>query len=201
MISLPLPMCWPAKEILSISFVHMGFWKWYGDSDSGQPPLPSLDNTRLSEELIECQIRSFVQVHIKAYCNDLIRIDLPAALQRSIHTLHLPGQNDSLRPARSHVSLVQPLIAPPLSRTGRRRWWKKAAGSILAKTQTPWSSIEFTSQLRRCARFLNLPSSISFLLIPKNRSTREQLSLLSSPQGLSSLAHVIGPRLLKCGMY
>ena len=22
------------------SFVHMGFWKWYGDTDSGQPPLP-----------------------------------------------------------------------------------------------------------------------------------------------------------------
>ena len=48
------------------------------------------DNTRLSEELIECQIGSFVQVHIKAHCNDLIRIDLQAALQRSIHTLHLP---------------------------------------------------------------------------------------------------------------
>ena len=48
------------------------------------------DNTRLSEELIECHIGSFVQVHIKAHCNDLIRIDLQAALQRSIHTLHLP---------------------------------------------------------------------------------------------------------------
>ena len=48
------------------------------------------DNTRLNEELIECQIGSFVQVHIKAHCNDLIRIDLQAALQRSIHTLHLP---------------------------------------------------------------------------------------------------------------
>ena len=29
-------------------------------------------------------------IHIKAHCNDLIRIDLQAALQRSIHTLHLP---------------------------------------------------------------------------------------------------------------
>ena len=49
------------------------------------------DNTRLSEELIECHIGSFVQVHIKALCSDLVRIDLQAALQRSIHTLHLPG--------------------------------------------------------------------------------------------------------------
>ena len=48
------------------------------------------DNTRLNEELIECQIGSFVQVHIKDHCNDLIRIDHQAALQRSIHTLHLP---------------------------------------------------------------------------------------------------------------
>ena len=48
------------------------------------------DNTRVSEELIECHIGSFVQVHIKALCSDLVRIDLQAALQRSIHTLHLP---------------------------------------------------------------------------------------------------------------
>ena len=41
------------------------------------------DNTRLSEELIECHIGSFVQVHIKALCSDLVRIDLQAA-----HTLH-----------------------------------------------------------------------------------------------------------------
>ena len=49
------------------------------------------DNTRLSEELIECHIGSFVQVHIESLCSDLIRIDLQAALQRSILTLHLPG--------------------------------------------------------------------------------------------------------------
>ena len=49
------------------------------------------DNTRLREELVECSIGSFVQVHIKATCSDLVRIDLQAALQRSIHTLHLPG--------------------------------------------------------------------------------------------------------------
>ena len=87
------------------------------------------DNTRLSEELIECHIGSFVQVHIKAHCNDLIRIDLQAALQRSIDTLHLPvntPHDDLVKmtvfvPKGSHVSLVQPLIAPPLSRTGRRR--------------------------------------------------------------------------------
>ena len=51
------------------------------------------DNTRLSEELIECSIGSFVQVHIKAVCSDLVRIDLQASLQRSIHLLHLPGKS------------------------------------------------------------------------------------------------------------
>ena len=49
------------------------------------------DNTRLREELVECSIGSSVQVHIKVTCSDLVRIDLQAALQRSIHTLHLPG--------------------------------------------------------------------------------------------------------------
>ena len=49
------------------------------------------DNTRLREELVECSIGSFVQVHIRATCSDLVRIDLQAALQRSIHTLHLLG--------------------------------------------------------------------------------------------------------------
>ena len=49
------------------------------------------DNTRLREELVEVSIGSFVQVHIRATCSDLVRIDLQAALQRSIHTLHLPG--------------------------------------------------------------------------------------------------------------
>ena len=49
------------------------------------------DNTRLSEELIECHIGSFVQVHIRTHCSDLVRIDLQAALQRSIQTLHLPA--------------------------------------------------------------------------------------------------------------
>ena len=49
------------------------------------------DNTRLREELVEVSIGSFVQVHIRVTCSDLVRIDLQAALQRSIHTLHLPG--------------------------------------------------------------------------------------------------------------
>ena len=51
------------------------------------------DDTRLCEELVECTIGSFVQVHIKACCSDLVRIDLQAALQRSIHTLHLPDRS------------------------------------------------------------------------------------------------------------
>ena len=50
------------------------------------------DDTRLSEELIECHIGSFVQVHIETRLSDLVRIDLQAAMQRSIHTLHLPGK-------------------------------------------------------------------------------------------------------------
>ena len=82
----------------------MGFWKWYGDTDSGTAiALPKRINNYhclvffaqvcgpiLTSSLIECHIGSFVQVHIKALCSDLIRIDLQAALQRSIHTLHLP---------------------------------------------------------------------------------------------------------------
>ena len=48
------------------------------------------DDTRLREELIECNIGSFVQVHIETFFSDLVRIDLQAALQRSIGTLHLP---------------------------------------------------------------------------------------------------------------
>ena len=51
------------------------------------------DDTRLCEELVECTIGSFVQVHIKACCSDLVRIDLQAALQRSIQTLHLPDRS------------------------------------------------------------------------------------------------------------
>ena len=46
------------------------------------------DDTRLCEEFVECTIGSFVQVHIKACCSDL-----QAALQRSIHTLHLPDRS------------------------------------------------------------------------------------------------------------
>ena len=48
------------------------------------------ENARLSEKLIECHIGSFLQVHIKTLCSDLVRIDLQAALQRSIQILHLP---------------------------------------------------------------------------------------------------------------
>ena len=48
------------------------------------------DGTRLGEELIECSTGSFVQVDVEASVSDLIRIDLQAALERSIATLHLP---------------------------------------------------------------------------------------------------------------
>ena len=39
---------------------------------------------------MECHIGSFVQVHIETVFCDLIRLDLQAALQRSMDTLHLP---------------------------------------------------------------------------------------------------------------
>ena len=48
------------------------------------------DDSRLREELVECHIGSFVQVHIETAFCDLVRIDLQAALQRSMDTLHLP---------------------------------------------------------------------------------------------------------------
>ena len=43
------------------------------------------DDSRLREELVECHIGSFVQVHIET-----VFFDLQAALQRSMDTLHLP---------------------------------------------------------------------------------------------------------------
>ena len=48
------------------------------------------NDNRLREELVECHIGSFVQVHIETVFCDLVRIDLQAALQRSMDTLHLP---------------------------------------------------------------------------------------------------------------
>ena len=48
------------------------------------------DDCRLREELVECHIGSFVQVHIETFFCDLIRLDLQAALHRSVDTLHLP---------------------------------------------------------------------------------------------------------------
>ena len=48
------------------------------------------DGTQLGEELTECNIGSFLQVHIKTELSDLVRLDLQAALQRSIYTMHLP---------------------------------------------------------------------------------------------------------------
>ena len=63
------------------------------------------DDIRLSEELIECHIGSFVQVHIETLFSDLVRIDLQASLQRSIHTLHLPG--------KAHDDLVKMKIFVP----------------------------------------------------------------------------------------
>ena len=52
------------------------------------------DNTRLSEELIECHIGSFVQVHIKAHCSDLIRIDLPSG-PAAVHSYLAPPSEHS----------------------------------------------------------------------------------------------------------
>ena len=54
------------------------------------------DDTRLREELIECHIGSFVQVHIETFFSDLVRIDLQAALQRSIDTLPVKALQDNL---------------------------------------------------------------------------------------------------------
>ena len=46
--------------------------------------------TAAREKLVECHIGSFLQVHIETFFCDLIRLDLQAALQRSVDTLHLP---------------------------------------------------------------------------------------------------------------
>ena len=71
------------------------------------------DNTRLSEELIECHIGSFVQVHFESPCSDLVRIDLHAALQ-PVHSYVAPPcapapgrpcQDEDLRRTGSHMLL------------------------------------------------------------------------------------------------
>lgn len=47
------------------------------------------NDTRLDEKLKECSTRAFVQIHVKAQVNNLIRIDLQTVLAQSIYTLHL----------------------------------------------------------------------------------------------------------------
>ena len=101
----------------------------------------------------------------------------------------------------SRVSPEQPLAVPLLSRIGRRCCEKKAAEFIPVETRIIWSSIEFTRQLKRFAQFLNLLSSILFLLTQMNRNIQELLSLRSSHLDLSSLVPVIGPRLPGCGIF
>ena len=102
------------------------------------------DNTRLREELVEVSIGSFVQVHIRATCSDLVRIDLQAALQRSIHTLHLPG-------ASLQDDLVKMKVFVP-----------QGVSCFSGATRTLWSFTEFTWPLRKYARVLSLLSSISY---------------------------------------
>ena len=48
------------------------------------------NDSRLTEELFECNTGAFVQIHVDINVSDLIRIDLQTALDRSIMTLHLP---------------------------------------------------------------------------------------------------------------
>ena len=49
---------------------------------------------------------SFVQAHIETFFSDLVRIDLQAALQRSIDTLHLPVK----RLQDNHFSCIAGLV-------------------------------------------------------------------------------------------
>ena len=163
-----LPMCWPAKEILSISYALTGFWKLYGDTDSGQRLLPSLsgstniivlgslpgwaglcsprpfagwcDNTRLREELVEVSIGSFVQVHIRATCSDLVR-NWPSSCLTTFNSYIAsprctspgwPGSNESFHPAEGFMLL------------GGNLWlylnlWELAAGVEGRRpTSLPW---------------------------------------------------------------
>ena len=97
------------------------------------------DDTRLSEEIIiECHIGSFDQVQIKTRLNHLVRIDLQAAVQRSIHTLPLPGKtlhDDQVKmkilvPQGSHMFLWHNLgLHPPFE-----NW----AGCIRRPTSLSW---------------------------------------------------------------
>ena len=67
------------------------------------------DDCRLREELVECHIGSFVQVHIETFFCDLIRLDLQSCLAAIWipFTYRSRGSSDDegLRSARSHLLL------------------------------------------------------------------------------------------------
>ena len=77
------------------------------------PMLTSSCATRLSEELIECHIGSFVQVHIESLFSDLVRIDLSSGSAAVYSYLaptrqgapRGPGQDENLCPTGSHMLL------------------------------------------------------------------------------------------------
>ena len=131
------------------------------------------DNTRLSEELIECSIGSF--------------IDLQAALQRSIHTLHLAGKS-------LHDDLVKMKV-----------FVRQGVTCFSGATFDCTSSFEnWQTVLKEEGRRIYLgrnPDTVIFHRVHKARNRREQLSSRSSHHDLSSLALVIGPRLPGCGIY
>ena len=233
----PLPMCWPAKEILSIPCALMGFWKWYGNTDSGQPPLPFLSGSTSTIVLVSlprfagpCWPRPVLSgAMTPASAKSLLSVPLGPLFKCTSRAAivtwsgltykppysgpftHCTSQIDHSRMIwyrwrfssrkGSRVSPEQPLAVPLLSRIGRRCCEKKAAEFIPVETRIIWSSMEFTRQLKRFAQFLNLLSSISFLLTQMNRNIQELLSLRSSHLDLSSLVPVIGPRLPGCGIF
>ena len=148
----------------------------------------------------------FVQVHIETRLSDLVRIDLQAAVQRSIHTLHLPGKTLHDDQVKMKIFVPQGVTCfsgTTLDCTSPFENWQAvlmAEGRRAYPGRNP-DTMVFHRVHKAIEDSPTLPPSTSFLLTLMNRTAHEQLFSRSSRQGLSSLAHVIGPLSPRCGTY
>jgi len=155
------------------------------------------------EELVECHIGSFVQVHIETAFCDLVRVDLQAALQRSMDTLHLPVKR--LQDNQVMMKVFVPHGVTCYSSTtfvciSQFENWQAvliAAGKRAYPGRNPDTMIyhRVHSSLVEVSSLFD-PVTNHFILADsedlRSRNIHEQLCSLSSHHAMSSLAPVIG---------
>ena len=168
------------------------------------------DDSRLREELVECHIGSFVQAHIETAFCDLVRIDLQAALQRSMDTLHLPVKR--LQDNQVMMKVFVPHGVTCYSSTtfvciSQFENWQAvliAAGKRAYPGRNPDTMIyhRVHSSLVEVSSLFD-PVTNHFILADslRNRNIHEQLCSLFSHHAMSSLALVIGLEWLKSGTF